>query len=150
MDPITAIATLAATKFVETGAEKLAGGTLEIINRLREKIWQKLRGKQELEKVLQEAKDGAPFALEQVAGYLDAAMKEDRVFAEEVREEIEEAMKENETFAREIGDRAREIFNIDTVEGQNQIIGDRGIQNPTRSVIVENNPGTIIINEKPD
>ncbi|MEA5468534.1 hypothetical protein [Spirulina sp. 06S082] len=99
-----AIATLVFTKFFETSAEKLTEGALEKLNRLREKIWNRFRGKSEVEKVLTDAENGSSEALKQVVGYLDEAMEKDPVFA------------------KEVNDLAREIINIGKIEGESWIV----------------------------
>ncbi|MGK7923737.1 MAG: hypothetical protein AB4290_00535 [Spirulina sp.] len=147
---VTAIATLVFTKFFETSAEKLAEGTLEKLNQLREKIWSRLQGKSEVEKALKEAENGSPLALEQVAGYLETAMQEDSAFAEEVREDLDAAMQEDPAFAKEVGDRTGDIFNVDKMEGD-IVTGGRVIKE-TQGVVgdISGDSHTFIFGEKRD
>jgi len=94
-DPITvlsasAITTLAVQKLIESGAGELAKKftvtAIEKMDELRQKIWDKLRGKSpRVDEALVNAEKGDCTALETVAKYLDVAMDEDADFAAEVQ-----------------------------------------------------------------
>jgi len=104
-----AIATLAfiGTKAAETTVEKFTEAALEKMNLLRQKIIDKLRGNPKAEKALRSAEDGSDTDVEVVSKYL------------------EEAMAEDDQFAQEIKALAREINNLNQVEGENwQVSGD--------------------------
>jgi hypothetical protein len=93
-DPLTTItastiATLAFQKFVESGAGELAKKFTETgikkMDVLRQKIWERLRGKHsQAEAILLEAEAGDKQAIESVSKLLDVEML-DRQFAAEIR-----------------------------------------------------------------
>lgn len=100
-----AIATLAFTKFFDKAIEKFAEATLAKMDELRQKIWQKLRGKPQLEAALQDAENGSQEKLETiVAPHLEEAMNTDKQFAQEVQ-----------TLAQEI----QQEINIGEIQGRN-------------------------------
>jgi hypothetical protein len=106
MEPLTAgaIATLAFnTAFGET-IKNLTKATLEKIDALRKKIWDKTRGKAGAQTALEKAEKGSQTDLEKVAQYLQAVMLEDPGFATEI-----------EKLARGI----QQEINIGNVQGQN-------------------------------
>jgi hypothetical protein len=93
-DPVTAItastiATLAFQEFVKSGAGELAKKfTTEAIakmNALRQKIWDKLRGKPTAEKAIVAIQQGSSAELDRLVAYLEVAMAEDPAFADEIR-----------------------------------------------------------------
>lgn len=86
MEPLTAgaIVTLALSKVFETTVEKATEATLAKIKVLRDKIWNKLRGKQEAATAFVEAEKGSKADLEKVVNYLQEVMKSEPNFAQEV------------------------------------------------------------------
>ncbi len=118
MEPITAgaIATLAFTKAFEKTIEKFTEATWNKIETLRKKIWQKLSGNKEAEKVLTAAETGSKEDLDKVAQYLEREMEWDKNFAQEVQ-----------TLAREI----QQEINIGEIQGQNvqNVYGGEAQQN---------------------
>jgi hypothetical protein len=94
-DPVTAlstsaIVTLAIQKLIESSAgelgKKFTVTAIEKMDELRQKIWDKLRGKSpRVDEALANAQNGDSTALETVAKYLDVAMEEDSDFAAEVQ-----------------------------------------------------------------
>ena len=86
MEPLTAatIVTLAFTKIFETSIEKFTESALEKMGELRKKIWQKLSGKTEAVAALKSAEQGSQTEVEKIAGYLEAVMKEEPDFADEI------------------------------------------------------------------
>ena len=118
MEPLTAtvIATLAFTKVIEKTAETLTETTLNKINQLRSKIWQKLRGSKKAEIALTEVEKGSKKDLETVVAYLKVAMDEDEQFNQEVQ-----------TLAGEI----QQEINIGKIQGQNvqNVYGGEAEQN---------------------
>lgn len=117
MEPLTtgAIATLAFTKAFEKTIEKFTEATWNKIEALRKKIWQKLSGNKEAEKVLTAAETGSKEDLDKVAQYLEHEMEWDKNFAQEVQ-----------TLAHEI----EQEINIGEIQGQNvqNIYGGEGNQ----------------------
>ncbi|MGK7924211.1 MAG: hypothetical protein AB4290_02980 [Spirulina sp.] len=113
MEPLTAsaIATLAFT----VAAEKLTEAGLGKLNQLREKIGKRLRGRSEAEKVLTEAENVPPEAVEVVTGYL------------------EEEMQKDPDFAKEVNDLAQEIINIGKIENWS-VTGGQVIKDNTGTV----------------
>jgi hypothetical protein len=93
VDPVTltagAIAQLAFQKFIESGAGKLAEkfteGAIAKMDKLREKIWARLRGRPGGQNALLAAEKGSKADLENVAAHLQLAMVEDPQFADEIR-----------------------------------------------------------------
>jgi len=89
MEPVTltaaAIATLAFTKSIETVTEELTKGVLSKLEQLRDKIWQKLKGKPKAEEALKKVEQGSKPELEEVAVYLQEAMDDDEEFSQEVK-----------------------------------------------------------------
>ena len=118
MEPLTtgAIATLAFTKAFEKTIEKFTEATWSKIEALRKKIWQKLSGNKEAQKVLTAAETGSKQDLELVAQYLEREMESDKNFAQEVQ-----------TLAREID----QEINIGQIQGQNvqNVYGGEAQQN---------------------
>jgi hypothetical protein len=94
-DPVTALSTsaivaLATQKLIESGAgelgKKFTVTAIEKMDELRQKIWDKLRGKSSrVDEALANAQNGDSTALGTVAKYLDVAMEEDSDFAAEVQ-----------------------------------------------------------------
>jgi hypothetical protein len=94
-EPVTTIAastiaTLAFQKFIESGAGELAkkftGAAIVKMDELRQKIWDKLRGRSpRVDEALTQAEQGDRAALTTIARNLDVAMDEDLDFAREVQ-----------------------------------------------------------------
>ncbi|MDV3351310.1 hypothetical protein QGP82_21580 [Leptothoe sp. LEGE 181152] len=116
-DPVTltvsSIATLAFTTFLESSTEevtqKLTKAVLEKINTLRAKIWAKLRGIpaiHELSATVEKGGQVTPQKIDKlITPYLEAAMKEDPSFAEEIRQlacEINQEINISETLAENV------------------------------------------------
>ena len=104
MEPITTgfIVTLAFTKAFETTIEKFTEAAVAKMDRLRQKIWDKLRGNPKAENAIAAVEQGSKADIEKVAAYLQVAMDVDDNFAQEV-----------ETLAREI----QQEINIGKVQG---------------------------------
>ena len=119
MEPVSltagAIASLAFAKVFETTIEKFTEKALEKIDRLREKIWDKLRGTK-AESALAEVEKGSKADLDKVALYLQVVMTEEPEFAKEI-----------ETLAKEI----HQEINIENQKGQNiqNVYGGKAEQN---------------------
>ena len=118
MEPLTAgtIATLAFnTAFGET-VKNLTKATLEKIDVLRKKIWDKIRGKAGGQTALEKAESGSKTDLEKVSEYLRAVMVEDPGFGTEI-----------EKLAHEI----QHEINIGKIQGQNlqNVYGGEAQQN---------------------
>lgn len=105
MEPISltagAIATLAFTKFFETSVEKFTEAAIAKMDQLRQKIWDKLRGNFKAESALTAAEKGSKPDLDRVAAYLQVIMDEEPDFAIELQV------------------LAKEIININGVQGEN-------------------------------
>jgi hypothetical protein len=94
-EPVTAItgsvlATLAFQKFIESGAgefaKKFTQAALSKMDELRQKIWDKLRGKSpRVDEALTQVERGDRAALETIAKNLDVVMDEHPDFAREVQ-----------------------------------------------------------------
>jgi hypothetical protein len=93
-DPVTAmtasaIASLAFQEFVKSGAGDLAkrftGEAIAKMGRLRELIWNKLKGNPDAEEALQNVQAGSEEEVSDVATYLKSAMKSDQEFAGQVQ-----------------------------------------------------------------
>src|SRR2546421_12871166 len=94
-EPVTAItasalATLAFQKFIESGAGELAkrftGAAISKMDELRQKIWDKLRGKSpRVDEALTQAEQGDRAALATIAKHLHVVIDEDPDFAREVQ-----------------------------------------------------------------
>ncbi|MFM7439811.1 MAG: hypothetical protein ACKO2V_14635 [Snowella sp.] len=94
VEPLTltasVIANLAFQKFLESGAgelgKKFTTEAIAAMDRLRQKLWDKLRGKSDkLDQALAQAEQGDPKALATIAKNLDVAMDEDGTFATEIK-----------------------------------------------------------------
>jgi hypothetical protein len=93
-DPVTAltasaIASLAFQEFVKSGAGDLAkrftGEAITKMGRLRELIWNKLKGNPGAEEALQNVQAGSEEEVSDVVTYLKSAMKNDQDFAAQVQ-----------------------------------------------------------------
>ncbi len=142
MEPLTAgaIATLAFTKAFEKTIEKFTEAALVKMDKLRKKIWDKLRGNIKAETALTAAEKGSKADLDTVTAYLRVEMDKDEQFAQEVQ-----------TLARDI----HQEINIGKIQGQNvqNVNGGEGYQNnDSKAPIfqgVDNSPITINYHNPP-
>ena len=100
----SAIATLAFTKVFEKTIEKFTEAALAKMDKLRQRIWDKLRGNPKAEVALAKVEKGSKPDLETVASLLQVEMNHDRQFAQDL-----------EKLAQEI----QQEINIGKVQGQN-------------------------------
>jgi len=118
MEPFTAgaIATLAFTKAFEKTVEKLTEATLAKIKQLRDLLWNKIHGNQEVATSFALAEKGSKPDLEKVASYLQSVMNSDPNFAQEIQKLAHEIQQE---------------INIGQVTGQNlqNVYGGEAQQN---------------------
>ncbi|MEH2250948.1 hypothetical protein [Nostoc sp.] len=145
MEPVSltaaAIATLVITKAVEKTVEKITESTLDKLKLLRQKIWDKFKGKPKVQEALTKAEQGSKEDLNLVAVYLQVEMDTDTQFGEEVQ-----------SLAKEIN----QEINIGKVQGKNvqNVYGGQGFQsNDSKAPTfqgVENSPITINYNHPPD
>jgi CHASE1-domain containing sensor protein len=93
-DPVTAItastiATLAFQEFVKSSAGELAkkftADAIAKMNALRQKIWDKMRGKPTAEAAIASIEQGSSAELDRLVAYLQVAMDDDAAFADEIR-----------------------------------------------------------------
>jgi hypothetical protein len=93
-DPVTAltasaIASLAFQEFVKSGAGDLAkrftGEAIAKMGRLRDLIWNKLKGNSDAEEALEKVQTGSEEEISDVATFLKFAMKSDQEFAGQVQ-----------------------------------------------------------------
>lgn len=144
-DPVTltvgAIAALAFTKFLETSAgeaaKKLTPAVINKIDNLRQKIWHRLRGIPEVNELNATIESGGKVTEQQIkllTPHLEAVMKADTSFAEEVRQLASEINQE---------------INIGEILGENvmNVYGGSAVQinNPNAPVIQGVSGGTINI-----
>jgi len=94
MEPVTtltaaAIADLAFRKFIESGAGELAKkfteGAIVKMDALRQKIWNKLRGKPTAELAITSVEQGSKAELDRLVAYIQVAMDDDPHFADELQ-----------------------------------------------------------------
>jgi hypothetical protein len=145
-DPITltvgTIAALAFTKFLESSAgeaaKQLTPAVINKIDTLRQKIWHKLRGIPEVDELNATVEGGGQVTEQQIkllTPHLEAVMKADTSFAEEVRQLASEINQE---------------INIGEILGENvmNVYGGSAVQinNPNAPVIQGVTGGTININ----
>ena len=111
-----AIATLAFTKFLESGSGELGKKFTETaitkMEQLRQKIWEKLRGKTKAESALATVeKQGSQAELGRVTVYLQDEMEDDPQFAAEVQALAQEInagkLQDNSTMVQNIHDQAK-------------------------------------------
>ncbi len=129
MEPLSAltITTLAfiSIKASETIIEKFTEAALTKANKLRDKIWNKLRNKPEGLKALEAAAEkDSPENLEAVADYLKIAMREDAEFRKEIEElakEVEAGKKENPNTLTQINQDQSTGFQNEIKGGENYI-----------------------------
>jgi len=118
MEPLTAgaIATLAFTKAFEKTIEKLTEATLVKLKELRDKIWNRICGNQEVATAFASAEKGSEADLNKVAEYLQSVMKTDPAFAKEIQK---------------LADEIQQEINIGQIQGQNlqNVYGGEAQQN---------------------
>ena len=130
VDPVTlaagAIAKIAFDEFVKAGsgeaAKKTVGGAVDLVKSLRDKIRAKFQGDKKVETALaQLEQEGSQAALTKLEVYLDDAMTEDAVFAQDIRHVAQQIINiQNQNIE---GDRTynqtagRDIINIEKVNG---------------------------------
>jgi len=94
MEPVTtltaaAIADLAFRKFIESGAGELAKkfteGAILQMDALRQKIWDKMRGKPTAELAITSVEQGSKAELDRLVAYIQVAMDDDPHFADELQ-----------------------------------------------------------------
>ena len=94
MEPVmtltaAAIADLAFRKFIESGAGELAKkfteGAIVKMDALRQKIWDKMRGKPSAEAAITSIEQGSTAELDRLVAYIQVAMDDDPQFADEIR-----------------------------------------------------------------
>ena len=94
MEPVTtltaaAIADLAFRKFIESGAGELAKkfteGAIVKMDALRQKIWDKMRGKPSAEAAITSIEQGSTAELDRLVAYIQVAMDDDPQFADDIR-----------------------------------------------------------------
>lgn len=94
MEPLSAIAiaslAFVVTKAGEKAVDKFLDALWEKANKLRQKIWNKLKGNVSAEAALTNAENGEEAALSRVASYLDIAMGEDPEFGAEIQQLAQE------------------------------------------------------------
>ncbi|MEH2395905.1 hypothetical protein [Nostoc sp.] len=144
MEPVSltaaAIANLVITKAIEKTVEKITEGTLDKLKLLRQKIWDKFKGKPKVQEALAKAEQGSKQDLNLVAAYLQVEMDTDTQFCEEVQ-----------SLAKEIN----QEINIGKVQGKNvqNVYGGQGFQsNDSKAPTfqgVDNSPITINYNNHP-
>ncbi|YAF95538.1 MAG: hypothetical protein AB3A66_23795 [Nodularia sp. CChRGM 3473] len=145
MEPVTltaaGIATLVFTKAIEKTVEKITESTLEKLKLLRQKIWDKFKGKPKVQEALTKAEQGSKEDLNLVAAYLQVEMNTDPQFGQEVQNLAQEINQE---------------INIDKIQGKNiqNVYGGQGFQNiDSKAPIiqgVDNSPITINYGTIPD
>ncbi|MCY7324275.1 MAG: hypothetical protein LH660_21360 [Phormidesmis sp. CAN_BIN36] len=83
------IAELAFRKFIESGAGELAKkfteGAIVKMDALRQKIWDKMRGKPTAELAITSVEQGSKAELDRLIAYIQVAMDDDQQFADEIR-----------------------------------------------------------------
>ena len=89
LSAVTAIATLAFKKFLETSTEELSTKFTSVaiskMEQLRKMIWQKLQGNSDAENALKNIEEGTEQDLSEVATYLKAAMNKDPEFTSQIQ-----------------------------------------------------------------
>lgn len=135
MDPVTtltasAIAKIALDEFAKAGAgelaKKAAGGAIDLVKSLRDKISAKLKGNVKAEVALTEAEQqGTPEAIAKVGKYLDLEMDDDPEFASEVRQIAQQIINiQNQNVStRTYTNQGRDQINIETMQGNQKIGG---------------------------
>jgi hypothetical protein len=137
MEPLTAsvIATLAFTKIFEKSVEKFTEAALAKMDELRKKIFDKFRGKVNVETALRAAEKGSKKDLDTVAAYLQVLMHEDPAFAEELRtlaKEIKAGEKQDNSTMTQINQDNAKGWQT-KVEGGTAYIGENTIHQAPNS-----------------
>ena len=126
-----AIAELAFGKLLETAFGKAIEAGVDKLEPLREKIWHRLKGDAHADVALM-AVDKNPSGpnLDRVATFLDAAMRTDKPFAEEIRTMAQQI--NHEINLSKVEDNSRTMINrdnakgyqVENVKGENVQFGD--------------------------
>jgi len=127
MEPVTtltaaAIADLAFRKFIESGAGELAKkfteGAIVKMDALRQKIWNKLRGKPTAELAITSVEQGSKAELDRLIAYLQVEMDNDPQFKEEVQT-LAQQIHQEIAIGEIIGRNVQQVF-----EGQGLQVND--------------------------
>ena len=112
----SAITTLAFTKAFGKTVEKLTEATLDKIKQLRDLLWNKIHGDQEVATAFALAEKGSKPDVEKVASYLQSVMNSDPNFTQEIQKLAHEIQQE---------------INIGQITGQNlqNVYGGEAQQN---------------------
>ena len=145
VDPVTltvgSIAVLAFTKFLESSAgeaaKKLTPAVLDKIDTLRQTIWAKLRGIPDVDELNATAEKGGPVDEQNVkllTPYLEAAMKADPAFDQQIRQLASEINQEINIQQGSGG----EVWNVIGKAEKNEFTDNK-------APIIKDNTGTINI-----
>ncbi|HEY9849641.1 MAG TPA: hypothetical protein V6D28_09305 [Leptolyngbyaceae cyanobacterium] len=125
------IAEIAFGKLLETAVGKGIEASLDKLKPLRDRIWHRLKGDAQAEIALIEVEKNASGPnLDRVATFLDAAMRTDKPFADEIQMMAQQINQEID--ARNIQDNSRTMINrdnakgyqVENVKGENVQFGD--------------------------
>ncbi|ELS01214.1 hypothetical protein Xen7305DRAFT_00009160 [Xenococcus sp. PCC 7305] len=124
LSAVTAIATLAFQKYLETSFDELStkfnSVAIDKMDQLRKMIWQKLRGNSDAENALKNIEEGTEQDLSEVATYLKAALNKDPEFTSQVQTIAQEInagkLQDNSPITQNISDNGTGI--IATAEGE--------------------------------
>ena len=135
MEPVTTltaavIADLAFRKFIESGAGELAKkfteGAIVKMDALRQKIWDKMRGKPTAEAALTSIEQGSKAELDRLVAYIQVAMDDDPQFADDIRLMAQQInagkIQDNSSMVMNVSDQARGWQT--KVEGGSAYIGE--------------------------
>ena len=135
MEPVTTltaavIADLAFRKFIESGAGELAKkfteGAIVKMDALRQKIWDKMRGKPTAELAITSVEQGSKAELDRLVAYIQVAMDDDPHFADELQVMAQQInagkIKDNSSMVMNVSDQARGWQT--KVEGGSAYIGE--------------------------
>lgn len=135
MDPVTTlaagtIAKLALDEFAKAGAgelaKKAAGGAIDLVKTLHNKVSTRFKGNAKAEAALAEAEQqGTPQAISKVGKYLDLEMDDDPSFATEVQQIAQQIINiQSQTLStRTYTNQGRDQINIETMQGNQKIGG---------------------------
>lgn len=125
-EPVTltvgAISALAFTEFLKSGAseagKKLSETVLSKIGTLRQRIWAKLRGIPEVDELNTTVEKGEKVTDQQIkllTPHLEAAMKEDEAFAQEIRQLASEINRET-NIGQILGENVQNVYGGSAVQ----------------------------------
>lgn len=135
MDPATTlaagvIAKIALDEFAKAGAgelaKKAAGGAIDLVKALRDKISAKFSGNPKAEAALVEAEQqGTPEAITKVGKYLDLELDDDPEFASAIQQMAQQIINiQNQSVStRTYTNQGRDQINIETIQGNPTIGG---------------------------